>query len=534
MVNKKFWIIFFSIFCIGITLRFLQLGVIPNSLNWDEVSFGYNAYSVLQTGKDEYGMQTPFTFRAFGEVKQPLYAYLNVLSIYIFGVTPFAVRFPSALFGSVTIIFVYLLTYELFRKEKHGQAIALSAMFFFAVCPWAIQFSRAAFEANVALSFIILGVWLFLRGLTLQKKYYFFLALIPFFLSMFTYLNAKVFVPVIIGLLLFYGNHYVEKQKKFFAIFTISAVVLVLLTIIDTSGLTRGRSVLFTANNDFLTPSLAQADYDAKHNDQLGMIFHNRRFVYGMQFVENYLNHFNPVWLFVSGDNPRHHAPDVGLLYVVNVPFILIAIIALARKINRLSVFVFAWLLFAPVVSSLTIDSPHALRSIIFLPVWNILEAIGWITVFNKLRDYPRFSFIKILLILLLLFNILYFAHQYFVHTNTNVEKEWLGGYKQAVERAAELKDKRVAISNSFEQGYIFYIFYNRVDPKQYLQEGGSTKRKLSCYSIDQVLFGSCDDKLQTGDYYISIGTYNNVSFKEKEIIHDLPGEDDVILYEKI
>jgi hypothetical protein len=37
----------------------------PGSLNWDEVSLGYNAYSLAQTGHDEWGVVLPNIFRAF-------------------------------------------------------------------------------------------------------------------------------------------------------------------------------------------------------------------------------------------------------------------------------------------------------------------------------------------------------------------------------------------------------------------------------------------------------------------------------------
>src|ERR1700740_2490700 len=112
MKNKWFLSIFLLIFFIGSFLRFYQLGSVPGSMDWDEVSFGYNAYSVLHTGKDEYNVIYPLLFRAFGEYKQPVYAYLDVVSIDLFGLTAFAVRSPSAFFGSISIIFVYLLTFE--------------------------------------------------------------------------------------------------------------------------------------------------------------------------------------------------------------------------------------------------------------------------------------------------------------------------------------------------------------------------------------------------------------------------------------
>ena len=80
-------------------LRLWHLGSIPSSLYSDEVDQGYNAYSLLKTGKDEHGKFLPVSLRSFGDWKPPLPTYLMIPSIMIFGLNEFAVRFPSAILG---------------------------------------------------------------------------------------------------------------------------------------------------------------------------------------------------------------------------------------------------------------------------------------------------------------------------------------------------------------------------------------------------------------------------------------------------
>jgi hypothetical protein len=59
---------FIIIFVIATFFRFYQLGNLPSSLNWDEISHGYNAYSILKTGHDQWGQSWPiFNFRAYGD-----------------------------------------------------------------------------------------------------------------------------------------------------------------------------------------------------------------------------------------------------------------------------------------------------------------------------------------------------------------------------------------------------------------------------------------------------------------------------------
>src|SRR3990167_10549491 len=149
MTKKIFW----AILVLAFILRFYKLGEIPLSLDWDENSNAYNAYSILKTGRDEYGNFLPITNRSFDDYKPPLYMYLDIPAVAFFGLTPFAARLPSAVFGFLTIPLIYLLakwTFQANTKQKmlivsgqlsniKGETIALVAMFLLAISPWHIQ-----------------------------------------------------------------------------------------------------------------------------------------------------------------------------------------------------------------------------------------------------------------------------------------------------------------------------------------------------------------------------------------------------------
>src|SRR3990167_393103 len=140
-------------------LRFYNLGVNPPSLTWDEVAWGYNAYSLGIDGKDEHGRFLPLNYlESFGDFKPPLYAYLDVIPVKIFGLNEFAVRFPSAILGSLTVLLTYFLTKRIFWQSERKNLYGLTSAFILAISPWHIMLSRAAFEANVATFFIVLGV----------------------------------------------------------------------------------------------------------------------------------------------------------------------------------------------------------------------------------------------------------------------------------------------------------------------------------------------------------------------------------------
>jgi len=82
------------------------------------VAFGYNAYSVLKTGRDEYGRFLPLTFESVGDFKNPFPIYSMIPSIAIFGLNEFSVRFPTALISTLSIPLFYFLFKKLTRKEN--------------------------------------------------------------------------------------------------------------------------------------------------------------------------------------------------------------------------------------------------------------------------------------------------------------------------------------------------------------------------------------------------------------------------------
>src|SRR3989338_8630762 len=89
--------------------RLYEIAEIPPSLYWDEASISYNAYSVSQDGRDEWGEFLPIHFRAFGEFKLPVFVYASAIFVKVFGFNEFSVRLPAVLFSLGVVILVYFL-----------------------------------------------------------------------------------------------------------------------------------------------------------------------------------------------------------------------------------------------------------------------------------------------------------------------------------------------------------------------------------------------------------------------------------------
>ncbi len=295
----------------------------------------------------------------------------------------------------------------------------------------------------------------------------------------------------------------------------------------------RGQGVLFTSQQLQLLQTVnKQIEEDQSQNDSFNTLLHNRRLVFVNTFAKNYLSHFDPNFLFITGDNARHHAPGVGVLYLTCFPLIIVGMFFLIRKRVSNSFVVFYWFLIAPIASALAIDAPSAVRSLVFLPTWHIFEAAGLMYLFvsNLNRRIIRFGFY--LFLFLFVCNVFYFLHQYFIHTNTDNGQYWQYGYKEAILELQNEKDKKIFFANDIEQGYAFYLFYSTYDPQRYIKEGGSERRKDPCFSIQNAYFGECGEKMEKNDYYVTGKTPpSSDSYKEIKNFNYLNGEKALTIY---
>ncbi|RJR30221.1 phospholipid carrier-dependent glycosyltransferase [Candidatus Microgenomates bacterium] len=477
--NSKLFIILILI--LTACLRFYQLGDNPPSLDWDEASLGYNAYSILKTGKDEFGRYLPVSIRSFEDYKPAMYTYLTVPSVYIFGLNEFAVRLPSAILGVLTVFVCYFLVKELFNQK-----IALLATFLLAISPWHLQFSRVAFESNASLFFVFTGLYCYLKGR--KKGIWFIPAAILVVLSFYTYHSPRLVVPLILfGWTIYYREQIVKQWRYVLAAVVIGLFFLVpFFQEIFTSGRARLSSVTVVTVGDQLNPSIARIEADEDSGDSLGKLTHNRRVEYAKAIVKGYVDHWNLDFLFLTGDAPdRHHAKDSGMLYIWEAPFILFGIISLLRK--KMGFPVFWWYIVAPAASALTTGTPHAVRALLFLPTYQVFTAVGAFSALGFLRNnqyylpqlVKRAAFGVVLSLIGI--NLYWYFASYYVYTPIEAAKDWQYGYKQAVAVAREHEDsvENIVMTYRYDQPHIFVLFYNQIDPSWYqLQwQGGEVLR---------------------------------------------------------
>jgi len=486
-MNKKILIFLAFIIIVASTLRLWQLGKIPISPDWDEVALGYNAYSIMQTGRDEYGKFLPIILRSFDDYKPALYAYLAIPSIKLLGLSVLAVRLPSAVFGILTILAVFFLVRELFKKD----ILALLSSFLLAISPWHIQFSRVAFEANVGVALNVFGILFFLKAF--KKPWFLLLSSLMLGLSFHVYQSEKVFVPLLMAILIFsFRKQFFSIRKKYIytSLVILAIIVLPLVGFILTNkdALSRAQTVSIFYNSSIIESNTQKLVRDKANGDIVGLVLDNRRVEFVKYIAGGYLSHLDLNWLFVVGDIARHHAPGMGLMYLVELPFLLVGIYVLifGNFDKSVKIFTVLWFLIVPIPASITNDVPHAVRTINFLPVLQILTAIGimsslvWmLNIRHKMLKVKISNLMLIIISVFCLFNVSYYLDQYFVQQNYFDAKYWQYGYENVVSYIAGVqKDyKKIIVSNTstMDQSYVFFLFYLKYDPHKYLSEGGTS-----------------------------------------------------------
>lgn len=479
-MRKITFLILGIVFLAGV-LRFWNFGNVPPSPDWDEAALGYNAYSILLTGKDEYGEHLPVILRSFDDYKPALYAYFVVPFISIFGLNIEAVRFPSAFFGVLTVLGTFFLTRELFKRND----LALLSSFLLAISPWHIQFSRIAFEANIGVAFNVFGILFFLLGL--KKHVFLIFASLVLGLNLYVYQSEKVFIPLLtFALFAIFRKELFALPKKYLLtsilVGAIIALPIFFYTLTNSEALSRAKGVsVFADTTPFLKQNVKRYAMDIEKNDYIGIIFDNRRLEYVKAIIAGYLAHFDLNWLFIRGDIARHHAPNMALLYLWELPFLLLGIyVFIFGKFSiRSKLLVLTWFLITPIPASITSGVPHAIRTINFLPTFQIFVAVGLIHTLSMLKLAP---FIKRAafgaLIAVFLFNFIYFVNQYFSQQNYFHSQHWQYGYEEAIEKVKELegKYKKIVVSNQphLDQSYMFFLFYLKYPPSMYQQEAKS------------------------------------------------------------
>jgi 4-amino-4-deoxy-L-arabinose transferase-like glycosyltransferase len=510
MKNKLHLYLLIGCLILGGFLRLVQLSYVPPSLNWDEVSLGYNAYSLLHSGRDEWQVAFPTIFRAYGDYKLPLYVYSAVPTVAAFGLSAAGVRLPSVMAGIGLILLTYLISYRIFTNKQ----TALIAAFLVATQPWTVFLSRVAVEANLAAFFITLGIYL-----GLVKR--FSLSALLLGLSVWTYNSARFFVPALLLFAIFYFR---RRFRNLVLSLLIAAVFLLpmLFQLLQPSGQARlGWLTLLDSG------ALAQiaASRSASHFPVPRLIY-NKVTYFSVHFTANYLSYFSPDFLFFKGGSQyQFNIPGVGLISPVGLVFFYLGLAFLLFTRHKNYRFLLLWLLLAPVAGSITRDSPHTLRAITFLPVPMIIVSYGLTTIIQKLPRLKTFGLAVFTLAIFVYLGV--FIANYTQTYRSDYSWAWQYGYSQVVSYISAHYDQytEIIFTKKYGEPHEFVLFYTSWNPVRYTTDPELVRYfKSDWYWVDAFAHFRFINDWEMPDYVKSLktpGRYLIVSSPDHPVISE-------------
>lgn len=477
MKKRFFQSLLFIVFVVAFFLRFYLLSSIPSGLEQDETSIGYNAYSVLQTGKDEYGKSYPLSFKAFGEYKLPGYIYATVLSIKIFGFNEFAVRFISALSGSLTVVLVYFLLTALLKK-KSLFALATSALL--AINPWHLHLSRGGFEVSLGLFLIVLGIYLWVIGIEKKNKFLLFPATIFLFASVYTYNIARFFIPLLFLYLIVQNRKYLFQIKRTTIILLVFSAVLLIpfgLEIFSSSGISAVKGTLITSSAVVQAPFIEMRSYmnNVFPSFAVKLLF-NMPILTVWHYFNNIVSYLSVDYLFVSGSTHGNHGIGTsGQFYFFELLFIVLGLIEIIRRKYTWGYLFIFWTIFVILIASLTREVPQATRSFFMVIPFEVFSGLGFVSLISFIRQQKKLYLSQLLFGCLTLFIALscfYYFASYYVRFPLAYAKQWReeDKYLSLYLSLHEKEYDKVIFDTHAGFVYTSFLFYTHYSPQLFQQ----------------------------------------------------------------
>ena len=340
------------ILIIGVVIYGRRLTANPPGFFIDESSVAYNAFTISESGCDEYGVRWPLYFRAFGDYKNPVYLYVLALIFRFTGPSILVARALSAALGILGAITIGLIGYRLTRQRWSALVLMLMSL----ATPWLFVLSRTVVE--VALYPLVVALFLLALVRVADKARWAWIdaawIAVTLALLTYTYSIGRLLAPLLaLGLILFVKKSGVFSLARVWLLYAASLVPLLIFRWRHPGAL-EGRFNLIS----YLTPGLG---FDSTVK----------------LFIWHYLNNINPWRMLATGDPATYQIDSTfGTAPVLLVTFILAVVsVGFLIKQNRLSVwwvFVIYGLLVSPVPASLTREYFHILR-LSPLPVFLIM-----------------------------------------------------------------------------------------------------------------------------------------------------------------
>jgi hypothetical protein len=176
-------------------------------------------------------------------------------------------------------------------------------------------------------------------------------------------------------------------------------------------------------------------------------------------------------FLFIQGDgNPKFSVRDVGQMYLWELPFLVLGVFFLFRKREHSWYILPLWLAVGIIPAATAQETPHALRTEVTLPTFQILAAYGIVSSLQVIKKYQKI-FIGIVSAAAV-FCTVYYLHTYYVHYPVEFSGEWQYGYKDSINFVKSVANNydHIYVQDVLGRPYIYYLFYLHIPLQEFRQ----------------------------------------------------------------
>lgn len=466
--------VFFIALVCAVLIRVLLFMQVPASLYWEEVALGYDAYSIAQTLHDHHGNFLPLVvFESFGDWKPSGYFYAAAPFMKIFGLHAWVVRLPSLLAGLAIAVGLSLLAGRMFNSRSIAAVVI-------AVAPWAIHFSLAAWEAHVALAYLVwMQVLLYplIEGKKITWRSWLGASILAT-AAAYTYHAQRFIAPALCMLPwgIFILRQLLQKQLHDNILYLVKSTSVVFVIVVLAIGpLFWGQAShrleetsIFT---DITTIEKSNALRERHGFSLLSRLLYHRYVFFAGDVVGNMLTHFSSQFLFVRGDgNLRHSFGNWGMLYAVDALLIVLGITAAIRRKRWQLLYLLCWIVVAVVPASITRPVPHGLRVLPLYPALFLFSVYGAKQLFSSVAISHRKIFI-VICTLVYLSGAGLFLRYYATHYRVASVQDWQYGYKEMISTVQRLQQEnpnvQFTISREYGRPAMYYFFFTQAEPIQ-------------------------------------------------------------------
>ena len=510
----------------GVGVRTFRLDGVPPGFHWDEACVGYDAYSILKTGRDHHGHFLPLNEEAFNDYRRPLLTYSLIPLIEVLGLNVTTVRLGAALWGISDLVAITALAGLML-----GWPGAAAAAVFAAVSPWHLSFSRVALQGGSGAAIISIATLFFWLWLKSRRSIWLYLSAFVFGLSLYSFTIADAFTPLFLAFLaLLYWREFRDaggQSLRAAALFVLLAIPL--------------------AASFVMYPAQMNARFDWLSILTPGGCFGCTTTPLSVRLATSaagLAGYFTPSFLFVHGDLGDHwtliHVPGFGQLLPEQAPLIALALFALVvGRRRKTALFLLGWTVLAtlpaavirplgansaepgkllptawmvfdpstatlPVTPWLIFSHPDSRHAVLAMVPWILLSALGFVTLL-ELTSSRRALSIALCAALAAgtLFHAARFIRSYFIDYPVLAAPYFQYGWKQVMEHLGPPGDpaQRVVITKRGPEPYIYVLFFGHYPPERFQTEpvvsiGRSSSGGVAAfnvYAFDRYVFVTPD-----------------------------------------